>query len=80
MECSYEYKREQSSFLQKEKQNKASTAISLPKGVLILSDVKASGRAVRIKRNLLNNDNNNKNVFLKLIRKDGGTRSQKMWA
>lgn len=64
----------------REKQNKVSDAISLPKKrVQRLNYVKVLGRNVRIKWNLLNSDNNNKDVVLKFIRKDGWTRSQKIW-
>lgn len=64
------------------KKNKTRHQLQFPSQKIVqrLSGMKVSGTTVRIKWNFLNNDNNNKNVGLKFIRKDGWTKSQKTWA
>lgn len=61
VECPYQLKKkkEQSPFAWEWEQNKTATAVSLPKGIQRLNDVKVLGTTVRIKWNLLNNHNNN---------------------
>lgn len=73
VKCPYQQQKEPSSF-SKEEQN---SNCNFPANRL--SDVQVSGRAARIKLNLLSNNNSNNNVILKCIRKDGWARSQEIW-